>query len=273
MKISVQKVYERGFSDINEDELLVSDNLFAVFDGASSSVKYKDSKGRTGGKIAAQIAKETFSSGEGTLKELAIKANNKLREEMIESGVDISDKLSLWITSVAAVRLDKDSFDYVQTSDSLILVVYGDGSYKLITENYNHDLETLKIWKKLAEQKPSYKILREKIKSQNEENRKKVNIDYGGLSGEEEAIRFLKTGRISLKDVKSLILFTDGLFIPKEDPESPVDWALFVRLYQEQGLKGLFGYVRDIQKKDPDCWEYPRLKPQDDVAAIGIDFE
>jgi len=39
MKISVQKIYSKGSRKISEDELLIKDNLFAVFDGATRMLK------------------------------------------------------------------------------------------------------------------------------------------------------------------------------------------------------------------------------------------
>ena len=32
-------------------------------------------------------------------------------------------------------------------------------------------------------------------------------------------------------------------------------------------------FVRSLEKDDPKCWEYPRYKQYDDIAAISISFE
>ena len=60
MKFGIPKIYDKGSGKINEDELLIKDNLFAIFDGASSLIPYENEKGETGGKIAAEIAKKSF---------------------------------------------------------------------------------------------------------------------------------------------------------------------------------------------------------------------
>ena len=72
MKFKIQKIYSQGSGKTNEDVLLIKKNLFAVFDGATSLVGYADKIGKTGGRIAAEIAKDIFSKNSGSLKNLAI---------------------------------------------------------------------------------------------------------------------------------------------------------------------------------------------------------
>ena len=100
----------------------------------------------------------------------------------------------------------------------------------------------------------------------------KVNITHGTLTGEPEALNFLKTGRESLEKIKHILLFTDGILLPKEDPKSPDDFATFTHLFLKGGLKELKNYVRKIEKSDPYCWKYPRYKQYDDITAVAITF-
>ncbi len=270
MKLSVQKIYAKGSHRLNEDELLIKDNLYVVFDGASSLVPYISKKGKTGAKIAAKIAKKEFSKNIGTLKQLAIDANTKIREEMKKEKINMNRKEELWCTSAAILRLKDNEAKYLVIGDCFILAINRDASYGLLVPYYDQDLETMKKWRKLADNK--VENIWSELKPYIVKVRKEENIKYGCLSGEKEAVNFFKQGRIHLKDIKSLILFTDGLLIPKEDPEEDEDWDLFVKIYQKSGLKGLLKYVRDIEKKDPKCWKYPRYKQHDDATAIAIDF-
>lgn len=124
--------------------------------------------------------------------------------------------------------------------------------------------------KNLAAQK--VKNIRAELIEQIIKVRREANVTYGFLTGEKEAERFFELGKIPLANVRSLVLFTDGLLIPKRDVEKPEKWPLFVKLYQSGGLEGLADYIRELEKTDPYCWKYPRLKQHDDMAAIGIDF-
>jgi serine/threonine protein phosphatase PrpC len=269
-KFYVSKIYDKGSAAMNEDELLIKDTLFAVFDGATSLSGWKSVEGKTGARMAAEIAKRIFSHNDGSLLELAKDANDALRCAMEKEGVDVTKKEALWSTTVAVVKIEGDMLQYLSNSDSLVLAIMRDGSYKLITPDHDHDVEMMVLWKDMAKKKIENirSMLHDKIVAL----RQRVNRDYGVLNGEKEALLFCHCGTFSLKDVKTVLLFTDGLFLPKTDPRAASDWRKFVSLYQEKGLQGLLQYVRDVQRTDPHCWTYPRYKQHDDVAAIAIEF-
>jgi len=253
-----------------EDAYLIENNIVGVFDGFNSLNKYVDKDGKTGGIIAATIARDIFSKNDKSLKELTIEANKKIKEKMTEFGVDTNEKRNLWGT-IAIGRIKDDKFEWVQIGDSLILVIYKDNSFKILIEDYDHDKEVLTIWKELSNQRKEN--IRELIgKEHLTKLRNKMNITYGCLTGEEKAIDFLKSGVEKLESVKHILLFTDGLIIPKEDPSKEDDWKTFVKLFLEGGLENIKNYVRNLEKDDPKCWKYPRYKQYDDVTAISLSF-
>ena len=84
---------------------------------------------------------------------------------------------------------------------------------------------------------------------------------------------FLREGKRSIVDLKSVILFTDGFYIPKKDPVDDDNWDLFIKLYKEGGINKIEGYIRNIENSDSNCWEFPRGKRHDDMTAIVIDFD
>jgi len=90
------------------------------------------------------------------------------------------------------------------------------------------------------------------------------------LNGEPEAIEFIRHGRMDLNGVSSILVFTDGLFLPREDPEQENDWSSFVDMYRQTGIKGIYEYVRTLHDQDPYCRKYPRFKRHDDAAAIAV---
>lgn len=209
-------------------------------------------------------------SGWWGLLDLAAGANRMIREEMVRNGVDLSNRPNRWLTAFAAVRLSDKTFEWAQIGDCLIVVIYQDNSFKLLVEDYDHDAEALMAWKRLADQgkrdiiKLVYPHL---VKIWNNYNK-----DYGVLNGDEEFIKFINRGRESLKGVRHVLLFTDGLFVPKEDPGAEDDFGKFVELFLEGGLERVRDYVRGLEKGDPNCWKYPRYKQHDDIAAIAISF-
>ncbi len=270
-KRQVECVWEQGSGVLGEDVLLLQDNIFGVFDGASSLDGKIFSDGLSGGLLAARQAAEVFTLNQGSLIDLARRANTLIRNHMDLFSVDLRKKRELWSTSMAVVRVEDDYFDWCQTGDCLILVLQTDGTARLLVNDPGHDEKTFALWRKLhpLPEQTLFDLLKDKIV----EVREKMNIEYGTLNGEETALDFINHGRESLDKVADILLYTDGLFLPTlehETQEQELD--RFVYLYHQGGLKSILAHVRALQKKDPTCRLYPRFKIHDDVAAIAINF-
>jgi serine/threonine protein phosphatase PrpC len=268
--MQVHFLIEKGSGPLNEDNLVITQNIFGVFDGVTSLDNYRDPHGNTGGLLASRIAKNVFEKGNKPLVDLALEANSLLREEMLKNGVDLSKKVNLWGTTAAVIQVNQDTFDWIQIGDSQILVLYDGNSYKPLVDNYDHDRETLILWKELADKK--IKNIREILVEPLKKAREKANVSYGVLNGEREMIRFLNQGKENLGKVKHILIFTDGLLIPQENPRNKDPFSQLVKLFLEGGLERIRDYVREREKSDPECWKYPRFKPHDDMAAISISF-
>lgn len=267
MKTAV--IHEKGSGRINEDAISLNGNLFGVFDGATSLTRttYEDNK--TGGFLASRIARDIFLENAGPLPGLAHKANTAIYNKMLEHGVNISDKAALWSTSCAVVRITDTNIEWVQTGDSLLLLIYEDGSYHIPITDYDHDRETLLMWKNMADSAKDKKIF-DLLMGQIRKIRAEMNVNYGVLNGEAEYVHFLNTGHASKNRVKHILLFTDGLFLPSKHPEQEPDFDTFVSIFLDGGLTALRDHVRGIEQSDPDCRAYPRFKPHDDIAAVSI---
>jgi hypothetical protein len=269
----VETLLEKGSSRVNEDRLLVAGNIYGVFDGATSLGEDISPGESTGGALAAEIAEKTFRHSQGSLLAAAVEANSRIAKAQICAGVDYSRRHTLWTTSAAVVQIKGNSIEYCQTGDALIMLLYQDEHYRLLTPEIDIDRETLLLWKKLSssakDSKESiYKALDEQIRTV----RLEMNRTYGVLNGEKEAVHFINYGLESLKGVTDILLFTDGLYLPKEDPAALSDWDLFVDLYRDNGLQGVRDSVRYMQGSDPGLSLYPRFKMHDDIAAVAIPF-
>ena len=75
---------------------------------------------------------------------------------------------------------------------------------------------------------------------------------------------------MSMEGIEHILIFTDGLLIPKEDPRAANDWKMAVKLFLTLGLDGSVNFVRNLQNKDPFCRKYVRYHPYDDIAAIAL---
>lgn len=268
---NVRSILEKGSGDINEDVLLEHDNIFGVFDGATSLDGRRFQDGLTGGLLAARTAAQSFTGngyGDSSLNELAQKANHRIGKIQLHDGAGLQERHKLWSTSCAVVRLTGTRLEYCQTGDALIVFVLNDGTHRVITPDIDVDGETLQLWKEM-QVAPDTRI-QEVLAEQIRKVRLEMNVRYGVLNGEPEALAFIRHGYEDLTDVSDVLLFTDGLHIPRENPCTEHDWQFFVELYRQGGLQAVRDHVRHLQRQDPDCRIYPRFKIHDDIAAVSI---
>jgi hypothetical protein len=265
---TVETLLEKGSGELNEDVLLRADDLFGVFDGATSLDKRSFADGLTGGLLAAQIAALTFQKEQGCLANIADKANNHIRNTLLAENVSMTERHRLWSTSLAVIRLAEGRFEYCQTGDALILLIDNDGGFCMVTPEIDIDRETLHQWKKLPATQTA--TIHDVLADQIHRVRLQMNVRYGVLNGEPEAVNFLRHGYHELAGVSDILLFTDGLFLPRENPLACDDWHSLVDLYRVGGLQAVRNHVRRLQQEDPTCRKYPRFKQHDDIAAVAI---
>lgn len=265
-------ITDTGAHDVNEDSFVAEKKtgIFAVFDGATSLNAFSGKDGKTGAYLASNIAKTVFKKDKKSLVDLAFDANLEIRKAMQKENINIGDKLNLWGTTVAAIKINKGSFDWIQLSDTIILIIYKNNFHRLLVDEYDHDKETLAIMKKLIEN--GSKNPRADIAKQLEVLRRNLNITHGLIAGESD-IRFLCKGTESLDDVKHILIFSDGMLIPKADPYQKDDFDTIVKEYKKGGLNRWLKYIRNLEDGDPNLKKYIRYKIHDDATALALSFE
>jgi hypothetical protein len=259
---------EKGSGEFNEDVLLEEGDLLGVFDGATSLDKRRFQEGLTGGLLAARTAAQSFQGNRCPLDQLAKEANQNIQNAQLNESIGLNERHKLWSTSLAVVHLDGNRLEYCQTGDALILFIFKDGSYKVITPDIDIDRDTLQLWKEMRVSPDA--LIHEVLAEQIHKVRLEMNISYGVLNGEPEALEFIRHGYEDLTDVSDILLFTDGLQLPRENPLEEQDWQSFVELYRQGGLHVVRDHVRHLQQQDPACRKYPRFKIHDDIAAVAI---
>lgn len=266
--MDTEHILEKGSGRINEDALVMEENLFGVFDGATSLDRALFDGCKTGGMIASATACSVFAKNGFPLARLARMANQEIGETMRCHGVDGAARESLWSTSAAAVRVEDQALEWVQAGDASIVLIYKDRSHKVLVEQEDHDYETLSIWKQMASDSPV--TIGEALAEQIKMTRQGMNRSYGVLNGECQAEGFIHSGVEPLDRVTDILVFTDGLQLPSPTPQPRKGFDDLVRHYLRLGLHGLRDRIRQVEEKDPQCRQYPRFKCHDDIAAISI---
>lgn len=268
----VETLNEKGSGPCNEDVVVSCGNLYGVFDGATSLERESFTEhGLSGGLLAASIAARTFKEYNGSLVERAEQANQCIAMAQQACGINGGERHRLWSTSLAVLRLGEESFEYCRTGDAMILVLQENGGHRLVTPEVDIDGDTLTQWHERAGAGATdiYQTLGEQIRRV----RLEMNVTYGVLNGEGHALDFLQHGRESLAGVSDILLFTDGLFLPRRSPREASAWDEFAAIYRCCGLSGLRGHVRRLQQDDPQCRIFPRFKQHDDIAAVAITLQ
>jgi hypothetical protein len=188
---------------------------------------------------------------------------------MESKGIDTGDKANLWTTTIAAVRILERELEWLTISDSIVMVFDANGRHRLVADFHDHDVATLKQWKELAARGDENPRLQ--LNDVIVENRRQMNVEYGALNGEPGFIDFARMGMCNLENIAHIVLATDGLFVPTENPGNR-DWDQFANLYLTGGIRGIRDFVRKREESDPRCRRYPRFKLHDDIGAIAISF-
>lgn len=262
----VEALLQQGAGKFNEDTVLVSDNLFGVFDGASS-LDGRLCRGKSGAWWAAQLARSEFAENDVNLLSLARRANQRLKETMEQHGIETEDELQCWSTSAAVFRIKDSIFEWVQTGDCLIVGIDMDNHSHLLTPYTNHDVETLKQMQLASGETHSQALQR--VRGQIENVRMQMNREYGVLNGDPRAENFFIHGSMKCSDLKHILAFSDGLFPPTQADAIP-NFDEIAERYMHSGLNGLADWVREQERNDPDCREFPRFKLHDDISAVAV---
>jgi serine/threonine protein phosphatase PrpC len=263
--IKVEHILEQGSGARNEDYLIMDHNIFGVFDGATSLTDACFEGGQSGGCMASSIAGQVFLRNHHPLIRLGTEANDSIRTHMEQHQVDLSQRCGLWSTSAAVVRLKNGKIEWFQTGDSQVVFIDRNGGFKIAARREDHDFPTLSKIKEKGRHHPEVRKLVETV-------RLDMNRRYGVLNGEKGAENFFRTGVEPCRDIKTVLLFTDGLDVPCQTPAKYKDFSCLVNMACELGLDGLRDHVRCQEAADPDMALYPRFKKHDDIAAIAIHF-
>lgn len=266
--LQVEALLEQGTGLVNEDRLYVGGDVFAVVDGSTSLTEEYSSDVLSGGARAAELIVDSLGGASGSLLHRIDLANKAINDAMAGEQIDLSKKENRWAASVTAVRLHENSLEWCQIGDCRLVLVYDDGSCKVVGGTVDHDCKTLDLMRELGGRTKAMQT--ELMAHQILEVRRGMNVNYGVVNGEDNAVQFARTGIESLSQVTDILLFSDGLELGRQDKESV---RHIVDLYKQGGLKNSRDYVRSQQDSDKAGIIYPRFKHHDDISAVALQLQ
>jgi serine/threonine protein phosphatase PrpC len=206
---------------------------------------------------------------------------------MAEAGIDTACKEALWTSALALIRISDRYIDYAQVGDCMIMAQYEDGSIRVVSRDQVAHMDEISkhareegIRRGLTTRDQLWEFVKPKLL----QNRTKMNTieGYSVMSGEPEVADLIEYGRINRIRLKSLLLVTDGLFLPADqaaDSSNSIGGRhadAFAELLSRVADTSLEAYAHeliDLELEDKECQRYPRFKVSDDKTGIWIQFD
>lgn len=294
---AVDTVYIKGSGSSNEDAYLADGErgFFAVIDGATA---LSDDR-RSAGDIAAKIVRDSLAAwdGKGTLQDAVKCANEDLARKSADiyaesSGHAKADRSSCVLSAVLLEGTPDGigMLSYAHVGDCMLFTLSDDGSVQTLTcdQTFHLDAQAIRFiadeWKHLLADGMSpdslsrdeigslLRNIRQRATPLLRANREKMNTPdgYGALDGSSDAVKYLESGRVGMEHISKILLLSDGLFLTDRKGTDGAGWIDTARYAFNHGLDALAQRVLDLEKSDPACCRYPRLKPSDDKTGILI---
>lgn len=187
-----------------------------------------------------------------------------------------------WLTqdmpsaSFACIRILNGSFEVSNLGDCAILYSIDDGPIRSFgnSDVTALDQELLKQYSELRRQGVEHKDAAKRLYPSILKNRTLMNKPdgYSILTPDASGVSDLQVIRLKPSFSAKLVLMTDGLYRLVDHYHCLTESQIFEQSFERDGLDSLMSELRAIERSDPDCTRYPRIKFADDASAIAISW-
>lgn len=281
MDFKIKTIFDSGEAKFLEDEIVLQSPFFGVLDGVSGLynpiIGPTLYDGKTGGQKAIEIVREAFIRANASDELLAVikTANAALRKFSESNGININRADLLPGMAFAFVKIMNDEVEIIQASDCYAAWEKTNGEIGATpNQNFFDEEEKIEIFKNIIEKHsgdlgkawteymPIYAKLR--IERINKDLPKKTVLLNGQLAGENYWSKII----IPQKELKTLLLFTDGMVEFSESRNVDEMSKLIFDAYRRQNLPGMLSRIREIENTRRQATHVKNAE----VAAIAIEF-
>jgi len=286
--VEVSAIYSQGSSLCREDGLVMTAQLFGVFDGISEpyAPKYPMRKfnGLTGGEMVARLCEAYFHGPlfyprenlRNTIHGLNSALGNELRWEQIDARMNPPNTGALPGATLAFTRITEDTIEVLQAGDCTAVIELRNGEI-IVSPNQvrAHDTEMQKeierIQREVAQELFSLTLEdvpdadRGQVRGEmwnrflpillearlRDVNRRESPHGYGVLNGQLELLELLWERTFHRNEVATLLLLSDGM-IPWTVMRSTNDREIgrtVLAEFKRRGLAGLLLSARGIEEQ------------------------
>ena len=280
----IDQATEAGFpSKANEDGLVLGNNLFMVFDGATSlgdqridshesdASWFVDAMSRHFLPIWA--AGNSFPSSleqalEGCMKEFEDLTHRKLGSGEVR-------KHELPSASMAAVAVENNGISAFRFGDCSCYCKSSHGACSIFDRSTLERLDSIAVNALVDELRRGSTVeqARHSIFGLLRSHRSRMNGPggYGALSLSKECMSYLESRLLECEGLTGILLFTDGFGAIEQYGDYGVE-TLF-RECEQRGLDDVIREIRERETDDESLLSFPRLKQHDDASALFLGVE
>lgn len=270
---------EPGFdARVNEDVATVVDGAAWVIDGATS-LGDRTVTGRT---TDGEWLSDRFDSllrervhDDATLTDIVRRCTEAVREEFAGhvGGGEIPEE-SKPSGAIALARWDGETVSYLVLGDCSVVLAGPEGTEAVLGEGpREYDEQVVERMATLIrDQGYDYEEAWEAVQPDLRSNRRMKNQPdgYWTLGFDPASVDHAVTGRHRLAATTAGLLFTDGFEHLATTYDVFADWDTLASYVCRNGLERAFTVLRAVERSDPECERYPRLKPSDDASAVAL---
>ncbi|MDP2966815.1 MAG: hypothetical protein Q8N87_00110 [bacterium] len=277
--LKIEAIYDKGTAEEIEDGLLINPPFFGVIDGTSEPNHFIGKglsfEGMSSGEMVRKIILDAFYNAKSneSLEKVLLRANGKIRNLWYECKISLNRSDLIAGASFVFTKIDEQKIEIIQGGDCFALWL-SDSNKISITKNqvYLHQLKTTKM---IAEFMRRHKGDRKKMwqefyqplcQFRQRDDNKKTKTGFAILNGQPSLKKCWQKIEIPIKNLKLLLLFSDG-FVPFK---KVVDMAKeTVKFYKKGGLNYILQKKRRFEKKT----EKISYRVFDEATAIAIKFD
>lgn len=262
---------------INEDTAYADKTAGWVIDAATGLTDSRyTSEGSDGEWFKNQWDKylgKLMNNSEYTIKEIVKNGIKLIRDEFFkEAGTAEVKNIERPSASLAMVRFNKNTMEYLLLGDCSLLIQYADGHVERIkdTSLEKFDGKAISELDRIRrENNTTFQEARKAINPLLIKHRcmKNTPEGYWSLEFNDKAVEHCIEGKIPAKDVDSILLLTDG-FASVYDIYGFCSIKELFSIIKTKGLNEVCNIIRNIEDKDSDMREFPRFKKSDDTSAV-----
>jgi len=267
------------FGEHNEDVATFIEGGAWVIDGATGLTDHTYTSASTDGQWFAQtfdeLLRDRIDRNEA-LSNIVSDSIKDIREKYYSiAGSDDIDKVTEPSGAIAIVRPHPETeLEFFVLGDCSVVASHPNRTTTDILGKgpREYDKKAIKNLSELVHEGYSHKEAFEEIKPMLREHRRLKNTPdgYWGLGFSTEAVDHARTGKFKWGDVRFLSLFTDGFEQIIQVFDVFCDWSAALNYIETNGVERSLRVLRDIQRSDPNCRRYPRLKPSDDMSLVAV---